>query len=179
MASPLRCTADARRLISAKRQAAKITPQRALPKNRVYTLIKRPLPGVVTDDGNSACGKGNVRAMFLPNTCRATRVHWARIRSRQFTPVDVPLDRQCSDCAACSGKVNTDSKRSRRCRMQPTDIAPVLFRSNRSNPPRQEPRIFLGVSGLREDKSDHVQRDCRKWRRSCPFKPRSRVPRAA
>jgi hypothetical protein len=71
--------------------------------------------------------------MFLPNTCRETRVHWARIRSRQFTPVDVPLDRQCSDWnrAACSGKVNTDSKRSHRCRMQPTDIAPVLFRSNR------------------------------------------------
>jgi hypothetical protein len=51
--------------------------------------------------------------------------------------------------------------------MQSTDIVPVWFRSNRGNLPRQEPRIFLGVSSLTENKSDHVQRDCRKWRRSC------------
>lgn len=35
--------------------------------------------------------------------------------------------------AACSGKANADSRRSRRCPMLSTDIAPVFYRSNRGN----------------------------------------------
>lgn len=31
--------------------------------------------------------------------------------------------------------------------------------------------MFLGVRSLGENKSDHVQRDCRKWRRSCHSDP--------
>ena len=52
--------------------------------------------------------------------------------------------------AACSGRVNADSGRNRRCPMLSTDTAPVFCRSNRDSfPATRAPRIFLSVSRLR------------------------------
>jgi len=122
-------------------QAAKVTPTARFAGRKDRVRLPRPirpLRGDVAEDGTSRARKRNVHAMLVPGAYPKGPVRrGAGFKSDLITQLNGSLDRSCSrwNRAARSGKVNADSKRSRRCLMLSTDIAPAFYRSNKGNLP--------------------------------------------
>jgi hypothetical protein len=73
----------------------------------------------------------------------------------------------CWNRSACSGKVNADSRRSRRCPMLSTDIALVFYRSDRGSVPATRTTDIPEREHSQGQRSSHTQCDARKRRKSC------------